>query len=103
MPGGGGVTRVAEIADLHVFRTVLVVTGKKVRGREPVIQGTPYRITVRSEDKLFGTTPVWRTAPPRESWRRSESHHGPVQKKKNNDKYNLDAKWLRLWESLPDG
>ena len=44
----------------QVFRTILVVTGKKMRGREPVIQGTPYRITVRSEDKLFGTTPVWR-------------------------------------------
>ena len=44
----------------QVFRTVLVVTGRKVRGREPVIQGTPYRVTVRSEDKLFGTTMVWR-------------------------------------------
>lgn len=44
----------------QVFRTVLVVTGRKVRGREPVIQGTPYRVTVRSEDKLFGTTIVWR-------------------------------------------
>lgn len=44
----------------QVFRTVLVVTGRKVRGREPVIQGTPYRVTVRSEDKLFGTTLVWR-------------------------------------------
>ena len=42
------------------FRTILVVTGKKMRSREPVIQGTPYRITVRAEDKLFGTTPVWR-------------------------------------------
>src|SRR6266508_5487202 len=44
----------------QVFRTVLVVSGRKVRSREPVIQGTPYRVTVRSEDKLFGTTPVWR-------------------------------------------
>jgi predicted transcriptional regulator of viral defense system len=44
----------------QVFRTVLVVTGRKVRDREPVIQGTPYRVTVRSEDKLFGTTMVWR-------------------------------------------
>lgn len=44
----------------QVFRTVLVVTGRKVRGREPVIQGTPYRVTARSEDKLFGTTVVWR-------------------------------------------
>jgi predicted transcriptional regulator of viral defense system len=44
----------------QVFRTVLVVSGRKVRNREPVIQGRPYRVTVRSEDKLFGTTPVWR-------------------------------------------
>jgi predicted transcriptional regulator of viral defense system len=44
----------------QVFRTVLVVTAKKVRDREPVIQGTPYRVTVRTEDKLFGTVPVWR-------------------------------------------
>ena len=44
----------------QVFRTLLVVTAKKVREREPVIQGTPFRVTVRSEDKLFGTTPVWR-------------------------------------------
>lgn len=44
----------------QVFRTVLVVTARKVRGREPVIQGTPYRVTVRSEEKLFGTTMVWR-------------------------------------------
>lgn len=44
----------------QVFRTVLVVTAKKVRDREPVIQGTPYLVTVRADDKLFGTTPVWR-------------------------------------------
>lgn len=44
----------------QVFRTVLVVTGRKVRGRELVIQDTPYRVTVRSEEKLFGTTMVWR-------------------------------------------
>lgn len=44
----------------QVFRTVLVVTAKKVRDREPVIQGRPYRVTVRTEDKLFGTSPVWR-------------------------------------------
>ncbi len=44
----------------QVFRTVLVVTGRRERRREPVIQGTPYRVTVRSEDKLFGTTMVWR-------------------------------------------
>lgn len=44
----------------QVFRTVLVVTAKKVREREPVIQGMPFLLTVRSNDKLFGTTAVWR-------------------------------------------
>jgi predicted transcriptional regulator of viral defense system len=44
----------------QVFRTVLVVTGRKVRDRKPMIQGIPYRVTVRSERKLFGATPVWR-------------------------------------------
>lgn len=44
----------------QTFRTVLVVTAKRVRHREQVIQGTPFRITVRSDDKLFGTAPVWR-------------------------------------------
>lgn len=44
----------------QIFRTILVVTSKKIRHREPVIQGIPYRATVRSEEKLFGTVPVWR-------------------------------------------
>lgn len=44
----------------QVFRTVLVVTARKIRDRAPVIQGTSFRVTVRSTDKLFGTTPVWR-------------------------------------------
>ncbi len=44
----------------QVFRTVLVVTAKKVRERDQVLQGTPYRLTVRAEKKFFGTTTVWR-------------------------------------------
>jgi len=44
----------------QTFRTILVVTSKKVRHREQVIQSTPFRITVRSEGKLFGSAPVWR-------------------------------------------
>jgi len=44
----------------QVFRTMLVVTARKVRNHEPEIQGTPYRLTVRSEEKLFGLTQVWR-------------------------------------------
>ena len=44
----------------QVFRTVLVVTAKKVRGRDQVMQGMTYRLTVRSEDKFFGLMVVWR-------------------------------------------
>jgi predicted transcriptional regulator of viral defense system len=44
----------------QTFRTILVVTSKKVRHRDQVIQSTPFRITVRSEDRLFGSAPVWR-------------------------------------------
>jgi len=44
----------------QVFRTILVVTARKVRDLHPEIQGIPYHLTVRSEDKLFGTAPVWR-------------------------------------------
>lgn len=44
----------------QLFRTTLVVTARKVRNRDPKIQGMPYHLTVRAKDKLFGTTPVWR-------------------------------------------
>jgi predicted transcriptional regulator of viral defense system len=44
----------------QVFRTVLVVTAKKVRHRDQVMQGMPYRLIVRSEEKFFGLTTVWR-------------------------------------------
>jgi predicted transcriptional regulator of viral defense system len=44
----------------QTFRTILVITAKKVREREQVIQGVPFRITVRSEDKLFGAASAWR-------------------------------------------
>jgi predicted transcriptional regulator of viral defense system len=44
----------------QLFRTVLVVTAKRVRERDLEIQGLPFHLTVRSEDALFGTTEVWR-------------------------------------------
>lgn len=44
----------------QVFRTILVVTAKKVRHRDQELQGTAYRLTVRAEEKFFGTTVVWR-------------------------------------------
>jgi predicted transcriptional regulator of viral defense system len=44
----------------QTFRTVLVVTAKAIRGRTQVIQDIPYRLTRRSEAKLFGLDVVWR-------------------------------------------
>jgi predicted transcriptional regulator of viral defense system len=44
----------------QLFRTMLVVTAKRVRERDLEIQGLPFHVTVRSRDALFGTTEVWR-------------------------------------------
>src|SRR6266540_3323103 len=45
----------------QTFRTVLVMTAKKVRDRDQELQGIRYRLAVRSENKFFGTSPVWRS------------------------------------------
>jgi predicted transcriptional regulator of viral defense system len=37
-----------------------VVTARRVHAREVTLQGLPFRLTVRPEDKLFGTVGVWR-------------------------------------------
>jgi predicted transcriptional regulator of viral defense system len=44
----------------QIFRTLLVVTARRVRRRDVEIQGLPFHLTVRAEDALFGTVPVWR-------------------------------------------
>jgi predicted transcriptional regulator of viral defense system len=44
----------------QVFRTLLVVTARRVRHRDVEIQGLPFHLTVRSEERLFGTVAVWR-------------------------------------------
>lgn len=44
----------------QVFRSLLVVTTRRVRHRETAIQGIPFHLTVRPERALFGTVPVWR-------------------------------------------
>ncbi|MGD0255979.1 MAG: type IV toxin-antitoxin system AbiEi family antitoxin domain-containing protein [Acidimicrobiales bacterium] len=44
----------------QVFRTLLVVTARRVRHRDVQIQGIPFHLTVRADDALFGTVPVWR-------------------------------------------
>jgi predicted transcriptional regulator of viral defense system len=44
----------------QAFRTLLVVTARRVRHRDEEIQGIPFHLTVRSEDTMFGTVPVWR-------------------------------------------
>ncbi|MGH3194900.1 MAG: type IV toxin-antitoxin system AbiEi family antitoxin domain-containing protein [Streptosporangiaceae bacterium] len=45
----------------QVFRTLLVVTARRVRHRDVEIQGLPFHLTVRADDALFGTVPVWRS------------------------------------------
>jgi predicted transcriptional regulator of viral defense system len=45
----------------QLFRTVLVVTGKKVRRQEVELQGVHFWVTSRPVDHLFGTVGVWRT------------------------------------------
>ena len=44
----------------QLFRDVVVATAYPARERHPVIQDTPYRVKVVAEEKLFGTTFVWR-------------------------------------------
>lgn len=44
----------------QTFRTLLVVTARRVRHRDEHIQGLPFHLTVRGEDALFGTVSVWR-------------------------------------------
>jgi predicted transcriptional regulator of viral defense system len=44
----------------QVFRTLLVVTARRVRHRDEEIQGIPFRLTVRNEKAFFGTVSVWR-------------------------------------------
>jgi predicted transcriptional regulator of viral defense system len=52
----------AEHWDLteQLFRTLLVFTARRVRNRDDEIQGTPVRLKVIPEAKLFGARPVWR-------------------------------------------
>lgn len=44
----------------QAFREVVVITARAIRERKVEMQGTRYQLKVRSEDLLFGTTPVWR-------------------------------------------
>lgn len=44
----------------QLFRKLIVISRRRVRERHVEIQGTPMRIKVVAEDRLFGTTPVWR-------------------------------------------
>jgi predicted transcriptional regulator of viral defense system len=44
----------------QVFRTLVVVTGRRVRHRDVEIQGLPFHLTVRASGALFGAVPVWR-------------------------------------------
>jgi predicted transcriptional regulator of viral defense system len=44
----------------QLFREVIVVSGRRVRERHVEIQGTPMRVKVVADDRLFGAVPVWR-------------------------------------------
>ena len=44
----------------QVFRATVVVTTRRVRGKEAEIQGFPFRIRRTTRRKTFGTKPVWR-------------------------------------------
>lgn len=44
----------------QTFRTLLVITARRVRHRDEVIQGIPFHLTVCNEDALFGTVSVGR-------------------------------------------
>jgi predicted transcriptional regulator of viral defense system len=44
----------------QLFREVMVITGRPVRHRHQVVQGTPFRVKVVPDDRLFGTRLVWR-------------------------------------------
>jgi predicted transcriptional regulator of viral defense system len=43
----------------QVTRTLMVFTARRVRHRYVKIQGIPFHLTVRSDQALFGTLPVW--------------------------------------------
>ncbi len=44
----------------QLFRTVIVISGKAVRDRKPVVQGTPFWIKTVRPETLFGTKSLWR-------------------------------------------
>lgn len=44
----------------QLFRSVIIVTARRVRHRRIEVQGTPFWIRVLPEEKLFGTQLVWR-------------------------------------------
>jgi predicted transcriptional regulator of viral defense system len=61
-PGYIGGWSAAEHWDLteQIFRSVLVMTTKKPRNRQPSINGTAFVVRTILPESLFGTKPVWR-------------------------------------------
>jgi predicted transcriptional regulator of viral defense system len=57
--GGWSACQYWELTE-QVFRTLLVVTARRIRHRDIEIQGLPFHLTVRGEEQLFGTFEVWR-------------------------------------------
>jgi len=44
----------------QLFRTIIVISGKAVRERKPVVQGTAFWIKTIRPEMLFGTKTLWR-------------------------------------------
>jgi len=44
----------------QLFRTVVVITTRRVRDRRPTLQETPFRVKTIQERHFFGTRTVWR-------------------------------------------
>jgi predicted transcriptional regulator of viral defense system len=44
----------------QLFRTVVVITTRRVRDRRPTLQETPFRVKTIQESHFFGTRTIWR-------------------------------------------
>jgi predicted transcriptional regulator of viral defense system len=57
--GGWSAAEYWELTE-QIFRTIVVITARKPRNRKPIIKGTSFLVRTISENKIFGTSAVWR-------------------------------------------
>ena len=57
--GGWSAAAYWELTE-QIFRTVVVITARRVRELSPQIRGTPLLIRTTTADRLFGTKAIWR-------------------------------------------